>query len=152
MPARLTVIGGVDEARVRSLCPPGLELEVTGHVDEPEGVAKLRDCFALYLSYPFGPRGKVLRTTSFPTKLSTYVMAARPVLLHMPADSSVAFLAATSPPMQRCGTHSLPRTVPTRSRAYGTMIVHDQSCHVAAEKLVSSISILSVIERSCSTL
>jgi hypothetical protein len=39
----------------------------------------------------------MLRTTSFPTKLSTYVLAARPLLLHMPSESSVAFLGARSP-------------------------------------------------------
>jgi hypothetical protein len=94
---RLTVIGRGDGRRVRQICPPGVALEITGHLDEPAGIEKLRESFLLYMSYPFGPRGMVLRTTSFPTKLSTYVMAARPLLLHTPADSSVAFLGATAP-------------------------------------------------------
>ena len=34
----------------------------------------------------------VLRRTSFPTKLSTYVLAARPILAHAPRDSSIASL------------------------------------------------------------
>jgi hypothetical protein len=93
---RLTVIGGADEPRLRQLCPPGVALEATGHLAESDGLARLRDAYLLYLCYPFSPRGRVLRTTSFPTKLSTYVMAARPLLLHMPADSSVAFLADRS--------------------------------------------------------
>ena len=133
--ARLTVIGGVDEAHVRSLCPPGLALEVTGHVAEPEGVAKLRECFMLYLSYPFGLRGKVLRTTSFPTKLSTYVMAARPVLLHMPADSSVAFLADTSPPYATLWDSLNPEDGANAiARIWNDDRAH-QSCHLAAEEL-----------------
>ena len=53
-------------------------------------MALLRRCFALYLNYPFGRRDAVLRQTSFPTKLSTYVQAARPLLIHAPADSSTA--------------------------------------------------------------
>jgi hypothetical protein len=97
VPTTLTVIGGVDEAVVRRLCPSSVELEVTGHIDETQGIGRLRESFLLYLSYPFRRRGKMLRTTSFPTKLSTYVQAARPVLLHMPSESSVAFLGASSP-------------------------------------------------------
>ncbi len=94
---RLTVIGGVDKARLRRLCPRSVVLEIPGHLDEREGVARLKMSFLLYLCYPFGRRGKVLRTTSFPTKLSTYVMAARPLLMHMPFESSVASLEAASP-------------------------------------------------------
>jgi hypothetical protein len=97
VPATLTVIGGVDEAGVRKLCPSGVELEITGHIDEPQGISRLRESFVAYLSYPFRRRGRMLRTTSFPTKLSTYVLAARPLLLHMPAESSVAFLGERSP-------------------------------------------------------
>ena len=95
--ATLTVIGGVDETAVRKLCPPNVELEITGHLDESAGISRLRESFMSYLSYPFRRRGKMLRTTSFPTKLSTYVLAARPLLLHMPSESSVAFLGASSP-------------------------------------------------------
>jgi hypothetical protein len=97
VPAKLTVIGGVDESQVRQVCPPSLAIEITGHLDESQGIDRLRESFLLYLSYPFRRRGKMLRTTSFPTKLSTYVQAARPLLLHMPSESSVAFLGASSP-------------------------------------------------------
>lgn len=97
VPATLTVIGGVDERGVRKLCPPGVELEITGHINEAQGIDRLRESFLAYLSYPFRRRGRMLRTTSFPTKLSTYVLAARPLLLHMPSESSVAFLGARSP-------------------------------------------------------
>ena len=97
VPATLTVIGGVDVPAVRKLCPSNVALEITGHIDEPEGIGRLSESFLAYLSYPFRRRGRMLRTTSFPTKLSTYVLAARPLLLHMPSDSSVAFLGARSP-------------------------------------------------------
>jgi hypothetical protein len=97
VPATLTVIGGVDPTGVRKLCPPGVELEITGHIDEAQGIGRLRESFLAYLSYPFRRRGRMLRTTSFPTKLSTYALAGRPLLLHMPSESSVAFLGARSP-------------------------------------------------------
>src|SRR5689334_21238815 len=65
VPATLTVIGGVDQTAVRKLCPPNVELEITGHIDEPEGIIRLRESFLAYLSYPFRRRGRMLRTTSF---------------------------------------------------------------------------------------
>lgn len=86
---RLLVIGRSHGERLRAEFAGRVEVEVTGHVSEAEGVALLRDCFALYLNYPFARRDAVLRQTSFPTKLSSYVQAARPLLIHAPADSSV---------------------------------------------------------------
>jgi hypothetical protein len=61
----------------------------SGHVDESEAVVRLRECFALYLNYPFGPLDSSLRRYSFPTKLGTYALAARPILIHAPEDCSV---------------------------------------------------------------
>lgn len=95
--ARLLVIGGVVESELHKLCPPNVDLEITGHLPESEGIARLRGAFLLYLSYPFGRRGAILRRTSFPTKLSTYVQAARPLLLHTPSDSSITSLGSLSP-------------------------------------------------------
>ena len=58
---------------------------------------KRSQCFAArflqYLNYPFGWRDRVLRQTSFPSKLATYIAAGRPLLLHTPADSTTAELA-----------------------------------------------------------
>jgi hypothetical protein len=97
IPTRLTVIGTASARRLRQVVPGNVRLAALGHLAETDGVAQLRNSFVLYLGYPFGWRGRVLRTTSFPTKLSTYVMAARPLLVHAPADSSVACLAETAP-------------------------------------------------------
>ena len=90
---RILVVGRSHGERLRDEFAGRVDVEVTGHVDEPAGVALLRDCFALYLNYPFGRRDAVLRRTSFPTKLSTYIHAARPLILHTPADGSVAPIA-----------------------------------------------------------
>jgi hypothetical protein len=73
-----------------------VDVEVVGHIPEPEGIERLRHCGVLYLNYPFGVMGKVLRETSFPTKLSTYIYAARPILLHAPGATSVADLQMES--------------------------------------------------------
>jgi hypothetical protein len=87
---RMLVVGKGHGDRLRAEFAGRVEVESLGHVSEAEGVARLRDCFALYLNYPFGRRDAVLRQTSFPTKLSTYIQAARPILVHAPADSSTA--------------------------------------------------------------
>jgi hypothetical protein len=83
------VMGRSYGERLRDEWGQRVNIEVTGHVSESEAIPHLRDCFALYLNYPFGRRDAVLRQTSFPTKLSTYIQAARPLLLHVPPDSSV---------------------------------------------------------------
>jgi hypothetical protein len=90
---RVVVLGRGHGDRLREEMSGRVEVEAAGHVSEAEGVERLRRCFALYLNYPFGARDRVLRQTSFPTKLSTYVQAARPLLLHAPPDSSVVPLA-----------------------------------------------------------
>ena len=75
--------------RLREEIAGRVEVVVTGHVEEASAVPMLQSCFALSLNYPFGRRDAVLRQTSFPTKLGTYIQAARPLLLHVPPDSSV---------------------------------------------------------------
>ena len=94
VPGRLLVIGaGYGERLSRDLAGR-VEVEFTGHIDEPAAVRHLQRCFLLYLNYPFPNIHAVRRQTSFPTKLSTYVQAARPILIHAPADSSVTSLGA----------------------------------------------------------
>lgn len=95
---RVIVIGGRDpELARRAATVPSVEVTFTGHLPEREGIAILRGAFALYLGYPFGLRARVLRRTSFPTKLATYLQAARPLLVHTPADSTLTPLLAESP-------------------------------------------------------
>jgi hypothetical protein len=91
---RIVVVGqGVGE-RLKSDLRGTVEVDVTGHLDEAEAVRRLRECFLLYVNYPFGRRAGLFRETSFPTKVSTYALAARPLLVHMPADGSVVALTA----------------------------------------------------------
>jgi hypothetical protein len=90
VPARLVVVGAGYGARLQSHFNKRLQVEVTGHLDESMAIDRLSRCFLLYLNYPFGRRATVLRRTSFPTKLSTYLLTARPLLVNAPVDSSIA--------------------------------------------------------------
>ena len=94
----------------------------------------LQRCFALYLNYPFGWRDAVLRQTSFPTKLTTYIRAARPLLLHAPRDSTLAPLAAEAPYV--LGWDSLDEAAGERvlTRAWEDRRLHS-SAHEGAETI-----------------
>jgi hypothetical protein len=97
VPGRIRMLGRGSADRLRAemrAAKVDVEIEGTGHVDEKEGVKLLRECFLLYVNYPFGRRDVVLGQTSFPTKLSTYVMAARPVLAHAPRGTTLEGLSS----------------------------------------------------------
>jgi hypothetical protein len=92
---RLLVCGGGSTATwLRQKFAGRVEIETPGHVSEAEGIEQLRGCGILYLNYPFGRLHRVFRESSFPTKLSTYVCAARPILIHAPPRSSLSDIPA----------------------------------------------------------
>jgi hypothetical protein len=92
--ARVVVMGQGLGERLRADMGSRIEVEVTGHLNESAAVERLQRCFCLYLNYPFSSRFSLFRRTSFPTKLTTYLMAARPLLVNAPMDTSIAFLAS----------------------------------------------------------
>jgi hypothetical protein len=59
-----------------------------GSVAEPEVIKQLQQCAFVYSMYSFNPRHRIFRETSQPTKISTYLMAAKPIFVHSPAGSS----------------------------------------------------------------
>lgn len=80
-------------------------IRVAGHyvppTDAPEGrvsalgwlsasdlVAQMADCDVLYCPYPYAPEMDEVSRLSFPSKLVTYLAAARPVLFHGPETAS----------------------------------------------------------------
>ncbi|MFP5042056.1 hypothetical protein [Parasediminibacterium sp. JCM 36343] len=66
-------------------------------------VKELAICNFVYCMYPFEKRFRIFSKTSLPTKLSTYVLAGRPILGHGPKESSLAeFLAATETGIMLC--------------------------------------------------
>lgn len=92
VPPRIVVCGAGSGDRLKREFAGRVEVEVTRHLAELQAIERLRTCLALYLNYPFGWRSRVLRETSFPTKLTTYLYAARPLLVHAPPGTSVADL------------------------------------------------------------
>jgi glycosyltransferase involved in cell wall biosynthesis len=89
----LVFVGHGHADRVRAAFGDRIGVVGHGHVPEERAAEILRRCFLNYLAYPFGWRDRVLRRTSFPIKLATYMAAGRPLLLHTPPDSTTAELA-----------------------------------------------------------
>lgn len=63
-------------------------VENAGETPEEEVIAGLRRTAFVYSMYSFHGRHRLFRETSQPTKISTYLMAARPILAHCPKGSS----------------------------------------------------------------
>ncbi|MBD1365009.1 hypothetical protein IDJ77_14405 [Mucilaginibacter sp. ZT4R22] len=63
---------------------------------EDKVVPELAKCDFVYCMYPLGKALRTFSKTSLPTKLSSYLQAARPIFGHGPADSTLAeFLGTT---------------------------------------------------------
>jgi hypothetical protein len=71
-------------------------VEMRPTADELGVIEELEQCSFVYAMYPLAPTLKTFVRTSLPTKLTTYVMAQRPILGHAPEGSTVAtFLQQT---------------------------------------------------------
>ncbi|SRR6266498_997016 len=64
-------------------------VEIQDDLPEPDAVARISTCHFLYAMYPFDARSTVFRTTSLPTKLTTYLKSRRPIFGHSPAGSTL---------------------------------------------------------------
>lgn len=60
------------------------------YVAEEEAIKLAQSCHLLYVPYRFEPRSQPLQATSFPSKVSMYLPACRPLLLHGPPGTSLA--------------------------------------------------------------
>ena len=131
VPGKIRVIGKSHGDRLRDEVGRLIEVEVVGHVNEVEGARLLRDCFLLYLNYPFGRLDATLRRTSFPTKLGTYAMAARPLLIHAPVDSSVIPLTEIADYAHHWGSSDIAEGASILKRAWSdprsSRSYHDQA-------------------------
>ena len=107
-----------------------------GHVDEATAVAQLTgDALLLYLNYPFTSGERVLRETSFPTKLSTYIRCARPILVHAPPNSSTSDLGTDEPAFVRSWTDMNPATGADALCDLWNAPNVEESFHAAAERI-----------------
>jgi hypothetical protein len=67
-----------------------LRLELLGYRSQYETVSLLSECDILYCPYPLSPEFEIVSRTSFPSKLTTYLAAGRPVFFHGPDYASPA--------------------------------------------------------------
>lgn len=88
-PARMVMIGNPGKSR-RLESVAGITFEFTGNLSETASVERLSRCDFVYSMYPFDSGAEVFRTTSFPTKLTTYTAAQRPIFAHAPEGSTLA--------------------------------------------------------------
>ncbi len=63
-------------------------IENAGDLSEDEVVRRFQRTAFVYSMYSFASRHRLFRETSQPTKISTYLMAARPIFAHCPNGSS----------------------------------------------------------------
>jgi hypothetical protein len=63
-------------------------VENAGDMPEDKVVLRLQRTAFVYSMYSFHSRHRLFRATSQPTKISTYLMAGRPILAHCPTGSS----------------------------------------------------------------
>jgi hypothetical protein len=85
---RLTNYGGASRitAALQIECPN--LVENAGSMPENEVILRLQRTTFVYSMYSFNPRHRIIRETSQQTKMSTYLMAGRPILAHCPEGSS----------------------------------------------------------------
>lgn len=107
---RKLVIKVIGKPGVNTQPPRGFggQIEMLGQMDEAEGITQLSACHAVYAMYPFSETYRVFRETSQPTKLSTYVQAARPIFGHSPRGSSLENFLARFPIGANCASLDVP--------------------------------------------
>jgi len=135
VPGRLIVYGQSFGDRLAGETKGKVDIVVRGHVDERTAATQLsREALALYLNYPFTAAETVLRETSFPTKLSTYLLCARPILVHAPPNSSTSELCTDEPGFTRGWTNLNPeRGADALTSLWNAPDIED-SFHQAAER------------------
>jgi len=148
---RIVVCGAGFGSRLQKDLKDRMDVEVTGHIPEQDCISKLQRCALLYLNYPFGRINRVLGQTSFPTKLSTYIYASRPILLHAPEGTSL-----TDIPLKNGFIDAWTTLNPADGASRLTSIVRDssfaQSHHMGAEFLRERYYDLAVHRATLSTI
>ena len=86
------VLIGLSRPLIKRIKSYNENITVVDHpnLPEAEAVQHLARCDFVYAMYPFARNARVFRTTSLPTKLSTYVQSQRPIFAHTPEPSTLA--------------------------------------------------------------
>jgi glycosyltransferase involved in cell wall biosynthesis len=97
---RLRILSNSFNAQV----PSYADIEFLGWRSVPETIRLLSDCDLLYLPYLFDPNFRYSAQLCFPTKLTAYLAAGRPVLVHAPLDSAPAQFLGRYAAGEVCGS------------------------------------------------
>ncbi|MFQ3674822.1 MAG: hypothetical protein SNJ83_14620, partial [Aggregatilineales bacterium] len=95
---------GTSVLPVHMRAPKPAEIIWLGRHSQLETISILSECDVLYLPYPMDAKHKKTVTTSFPTKMSTYVAANVPIFYHGPSESTVASFIKKHPVALLCST------------------------------------------------
>lgn len=109
-------------------------IEDHGNMPEEAAVDILCQCHAVYAMYPFKNSASVFRQTSFPTKLSTYLQAGRPIFAHTPGDSTLADFVQKSELGHVCQTLD-PASIANELMATCQMDIQASRFHAAAKEV-----------------
>jgi hypothetical protein len=100
---KLRFLGRPYEVEASSLGPE--KLEVLGYLPQEETIRRMAECDILYCPYFFDEKRKEISRTSFPSKVTTYLAAGRPILYHGPDYASPAIFLREHGAAEFC--HSL---------------------------------------------
>ena len=88
-PLKIVTIGASPRINGLVAKEPGV-FSSLGQMAESDAVPALASCDFVYAMYPDLERFRRFRQTSVPMKMSTYILAQRPIFAHTPSDSSLA--------------------------------------------------------------
>jgi hypothetical protein len=116
------------EHEVQGSPVPSDRLELFGYRSQVETLRLMAECDVLYCPYFFDEDRRIISRTSFPSKLTTYLAAGRPVFFHGPHDAAPAVFLREHTAGHLC--HSLePASI---AESLNELLASPQRCHELA--------------------
>jgi hypothetical protein len=103
-------------------------IEYLGFRGSEEVRELLANCHVNYLPLPFESRRREFSCYSFPTKLTTYLAAGRPVFAHCPSDSALSRFLAEHPCGTTCDSLEPATIIAALEGVLGSAPAHDRAC------------------------
>ncbi len=104
-----------------------------GWMSQAETIKMLQNCDVLYLPYKMDDSFKFAARFSFPTKLTSYVIAQVPILYHGPSDSSITHFFEKYPVGLMCHTNAINKIIECLKR-----LLSDQSVRILAHDVLKT--------------
>ena len=89
IPSICFIGSNVHHEQIAKYLPKNADVCVLGNLCEASAIARLAECDFLWAMYPHDSWSEVFRRTSLPTKLSTYLLAQKPILATTPRPSTL---------------------------------------------------------------